>query len=277
MRAPGALGLLAVDVLRAGPALRCAEDDHRVERTVHVVRVRRGLDVADLVPHGLEQLGEATVDGHVVLIIEASDELVGLVTHAVEELVELFVGDARQDGRVGDLVAVEVQDRQHDTVGARVHELVGLPAGGQRAGLGLTIADDAGNEQARVVHDRAIGVGQGVTQLATLVDGARGFRSEVGGDAARVGELAEELLQASLILGNVGVRLGVGAVQVGLGGTGRATGPMMNTVFWPWSAMKRLMWPMRKFRPGVVPQCPTRRCFTSSRVKGSFISGLLRR
>ena len=221
--APGALGLLAVDVLRAGPALRGAEDDHRVERTVHVVRVRRGLDVADLVPHGLEQLGEATVDGHVVLIVEAGDELVGLVAHAVEELVELFVGDARQDGRVGDLVAVKVQDRQHDTVGARVHELVGLPAGGQRAGLGLTIADDAGNEQARVVHDRAIGVGQGVTQLATLVDGARGFRSEVGGDAARVGELAEELLQASLILGNVGVRLGVGAVQVGLGGTGRAT------------------------------------------------------
>jgi len=41
----------------------------------------------------------------VVLIIEASDELVGLVTHAVEELVELFVGDAGQDGRVGDLVA----------------------------------------------------------------------------------------------------------------------------------------------------------------------------
>ena len=113
--------------------LRGAEDDHRVERTSHVVGLGCGLDVADLVEDGLEQLGETTVDRQVILVVEASDELVRLIAHAVEELVELFVGDAGQDGRVGDLVAVEVQDRQHDTVGARVDELVGLPAGGQRA------------------------------------------------------------------------------------------------------------------------------------------------
>ena len=41
-------------------------------------------------------------------------------------------------------------------------------------------------------------------------------------DATRVGELAEELLQASLILGDVREVLGVGAVQVGLSGTSRA-------------------------------------------------------
>ena len=65
-------------------------------------------------------------------------------------------------------------------------------------------------------------MGQSVTKLATLVDGARGLRSEVGRDATRVGELAEELLQASLILGDVREILGVGAVQVGLSGAGRA-------------------------------------------------------
>ena len=54
------------------------------------------------------------------------------------------------------------------------------------------------------------------------MDGARGLRSVVGRNAARVGELAEELLQASLILGDVREILGVGAVQVGLSGTGRA-------------------------------------------------------
>ena len=102
-----------------------------------------------------------------ILVVEASDELVRLIAHAVEELVELFVGDAGQDGRVGDLVAVEVQDRQHDTVGARVDELVGLPAGGQRAGLSFAVADDGRNEQARVVHHSTVGVRQGVTQLAT--------------------------------------------------------------------------------------------------------------
>ena len=40
---PGAFGLLAVDELRAGPALRGAEDDHRVERTSHVVGLGCGL------------------------------------------------------------------------------------------------------------------------------------------------------------------------------------------------------------------------------------------
>lgn len=57
--------------------LRGAEDQHRVERTVHVVGLSGGLDVADLVPDGLPQLGEAAVDGHVIFIVEASDELVG--------------------------------------------------------------------------------------------------------------------------------------------------------------------------------------------------------
>ena len=66
-------------------------------------------------------------------------------------------------------------------------------------------------------------MGQSVTQLTTLVDGARGLRSEVGRNAARVRELTEELLQTSFVLGDLREGLGVGAVQVGLGGTGRAT------------------------------------------------------
>ena len=65
-------------------------------------------------------------------------------------------------------------------------------------------------------------MGQGVTQLAAFVDGARGFRSVVGRDAARVGELAEELLQTSFVLGDLREGLSVGAVQVGLSGTSRA-------------------------------------------------------
>ena len=120
-----------------------------------------------------------------ILVVEAGDELVRVVTHAAEEVVQLLVGDAGEDRRVGDLVAVEVQDRQDDAVGARVDELVGLPAGGQRAGLGFAVTDDARDEEARVVHDRAVGVRQGVAQLAAFVDGARRLRSEVGRNATR--------------------------------------------------------------------------------------------
>ena len=178
---------------------------------------------------------------------------------------ELFVGDAGQDGRVGDLVAVEVQDRQHDTVGARVDELVGLPAG-----------RPAGRSQLRRRRRWPERTGSGCSsqhrRRETGRNPARHLRGwspespeRSGTGCRRVGELAEELLQTSFVLGDLREGLGVGAVQVGLGGTAGPPwpGPMMITVFWPWSAMKRLMWPMRKFRPGVVPQWPTRRCFTS--------------
>ena len=58
--------------------------------------------------------------------------------------------------RVGDLVAVQVQNRQHRAVAHRVEKLVRMPARRQRTGLGLAVTDDAGDEQARVVERRAV-------------------------------------------------------------------------------------------------------------------------
>ena len=158
-----------------------------------------------------------------VLIIEASDELVGLVTHAVEELVELFVGDAGQDGRVGDLVAVEVQDWENDTIGQWVHELVGLPRSCKWAGLCLAVADNSDCQQGWVVQDSAVCVGQGVAQLAALVDGAWSLRCVVGRDSTWVREAAEELLEALFIVGDEWVGLAISAVEQGLCGTCRST------------------------------------------------------
>ena len=62
---------------------------------------------------------------------------------AAHQRQELLGGDAGQHRRVGDLVAVEVQDRQHGAVADRVDELVRVPAGGQRPGLGLAVPDHA--------------------------------------------------------------------------------------------------------------------------------------
>ena len=70
-----------------------------------------------------------------------------------EELESLLVGygwkpyfvegsDPGEHRRIGDLVAVEMQDRQHHAVLGGVGELVGVPAGGQGAGLRFTVADD---------------------------------------------------------------------------------------------------------------------------------------
>jgi hypothetical protein len=88
-----------------------------------------------------------------------------------------------------------MKDRQHGAIARGIEELVGVPAGGQRAGFGLAVADDAGDDQIRVVEGGAIGMGQRIAQFAAFMDRARRFRRDVAGNAVRPGELAEQPLQ----------------------------------------------------------------------------------
>ena len=217
VRPPRARGLLAVDGRGAGPALGGLEDDHRPHRALEVPGRRRGLDCRDLVEHLVEQDGEAAVGLHGRLVVVPRREQVGRVPVPDHEGPELVLADARQHGRVGDLVPVEVQDRQHDAVVGWVDELVRVPAGRQGAGLGLAVADDGRDEQVRVVERRAVGVREHVAELAALVDRPGGLGCDVARDAAGEGELAEEPAQALGVLGDVGVDLRVGAVEVGRG------------------------------------------------------------
>jgi len=138
---------------------------------------------------------------------------VRLVTVAAHEAVELVLGDPGQHGRVGDLVPIEVQDRQHDAVGRGVDELVRVPAGGERARLGLAVTDNGRNEQVGVVEGRAIGVRQRVAELAAFVDRAGSFGRDVRWDAARERELFEKALDTRLVVRDIGVRGRVGAVE----------------------------------------------------------------
>ena len=73
-----------------------------------------------------------------------------------------------------------------------------MPARRQRPGLGLTVADDAGHEEIRVVERRAEGVNERVPQFAALVDRPRHLRSNMTGDATGERELAKELLEPAL-------------------------------------------------------------------------------
>ena len=98
------------------------------------------------------------------------DDPVDAVAVALEQARQLVVADPGEHRRVGDLVAVQVQDRQHGAVGRRVEELVGVPAGGERSGLGLAVADDAADEEVGVVECGAVGVDERVAELASLVD-----------------------------------------------------------------------------------------------------------
>ena len=148
--------------------------------------------------------------------VVALDEI-GLMAVPDQQRAQLVVRDARQHRRVGDLVAVEVQDREHRSVARRIHELVGVPAGRQRTGLGLTVPHDAADEQVGVVEGRSVRVDQRVAELAALVDGARRLWRDVAGDAAREGELPEQPPQPFLIGRHARVHLTIGALEIGAG------------------------------------------------------------
>src|ERR1019366_4634621 len=91
-----------------------------------------------------------------------------------------------------DLVAVQMQDRQHRAVAGRIEELVRMPARGQRPGLGLAVADHAGDQPGRIVERRAISMHEAVAELSALVDRARRLRGYVAGDAAGERKLAKQ-------------------------------------------------------------------------------------
>ena len=74
-----------------------------------------------------------------------------------------------------------------------------MPARRERPGLGLAVADDAADEQVRVVEGGAVGVRERVAELAALVDRARRLGRGVARDPARERELPEQLLQPGLV------------------------------------------------------------------------------
>ncbi len=100
------------------------------------------------------------------------------------------MADARQQGRIVDLVAVEIEDRQHRAIADRVEKLADMPGGGQRASLGLAITDDRRDDQVGIVKGRPAGMRQDITQFAAFVDGAGRFRGAVAANAAGEGELS---------------------------------------------------------------------------------------
>src|SRR5712671_677849 len=71
---------------------------------------------------------------------------------------------------------------------------------------------------------------EGVTQFASLMNGARGFGGDVARDAAGEAKLLEQSLQAALVPGNVRIYLSIGALQVSIGYDSRAAMPRAGEV-----------------------------------------------
>ena len=170
------------------------------------------LDGPDLLHRRVQRRGHRLVHQRGLV---ALDEI-GRPAVAAEQLFQFLVGDAGQDRRVGDLVAVQMQDRQHRAVGDRIEELVGMPCGGQRPGLRLAIADDAGDDELGIVEHRPERMAERIAQFAALVDRARTLRRGVAGNSAGKRKLQEELPQPGLVLADVGIDLAVSALQIGV-------------------------------------------------------------
>ena len=139
-----------------------------------------------------------------------------------EELFQFLVLDAREDCRIADLEAVEVQDRQNRAVGDRIEKFVGLPGGRQGARFGLAVADDAGDDEPGIVERGAEGVAERISEFAALVNGAGRRRRDVARNAAGEGELLEEPFHPGFVLADVGIDLAVAALEIGVGDQRRA-------------------------------------------------------
>ena len=154
-------------------------------------------------------------------------DVVGRPAVAAQQLVQFFVGDAGQHRRIGNLIAVEVQNGQHGPIADGVQKLIGMPGGGQGTGFGFPVTNHAGYEQRGVIKYGPKGVAERVAQLPTLVQRPRRLRGSVTRNAAGVRKLCKQLLQSRFVLADVGINLAVGAFQVGPGHYGRP--PMAGT------------------------------------------------
>ena len=227
VRPPRPLHRQPVHDLGPGPALGRLQDDGRPGRPGQVaVLPGAALDGADLADHRVHGGGQLLVHQLGIIALHR----VRRVPVAAQQRLELIVRDPGQHRRVGDLVTVQVQDRQHRPVPGRIEELIRVPAGSQRPGLGLAVADHARHEQVRVVERRPVGMHERVPELAALMDGARRLRRHVRGDAAGEGELPEQPGHPRGVLGDARVELAVGSLEVGVRHHARAAVPRPGDV-----------------------------------------------
>src|SRR4029077_13781353 len=92
-----------------------------------------------------------------------------LVPVPFKQFSKIIVRNPREEARIGDLVTVEMKDRQDAAVALRVKKFVAMPAGRQWTGLRFAIADDAGHDQTRIVESGPISMRQGVSHLSTFM------------------------------------------------------------------------------------------------------------
>ena len=120
-----------------------------------LARANLGVGPVERRPHrAVDDLGIITAD------------FTGGISEAPEVRSELVRRETREHRRTGQLVAIQVQDRQDGAIGRRVEHVDGLPRCAQRSGFGLAVADQARDEELGIVQRDAEGVGEGIAELS---------------------------------------------------------------------------------------------------------------
>jgi hypothetical protein len=125
-----------------------------------------------------------------------SVDKVNVITVSFEELLDILISVPAQHGGPGNLVAIQVEDRQHDAVVDRVQKLDALPRAFERSRLRLAITDYCDGDEVRIIEYGAKGVRENVAEFAALVNRPGSLDAGVAWDASRSRELAEEAPQA---------------------------------------------------------------------------------
>ncbi|MNQ93584.1 hypothetical protein D3C85_1090600 [compost metagenome] len=158
MRAPGIGHLMSMQSFGASPTFWGTQHDHRPAWTcldrLRPYRPRLCLGCSEISQALVKRAGHFPMHG----LGGGSLDKIGLIPQALKVGKKLGMRDTRQNGRIGDLVSVQMQDGQHRSVAGGIQEFVRLPGRRKRPGFRLAVADHGGDNQVRVVECRAKGV-----------------------------------------------------------------------------------------------------------------------
>ena len=157
MRAEGAFDRYAIDCLGPRPPLGRSQNNHRPARPLlESVLPGIALNALNLGEDLVERRGHHAMRRHGVIALDH----IRRIPVAANQRFQLLAGNAGENGRPRDFVAIQMKDRQHRAVAGRVEELVRVPAGGERSRLGLAISDNTCDKEIGIIESRAVGVSQ---------------------------------------------------------------------------------------------------------------------
>src|SRR5580693_1133116 len=212
---PEAFHAMAVHFFRAGPAFGRAEDDHRPARTVRFAGAARlFLNCANFLDASFDSRRHRLV--HHLGIVTLSLDYMWRPTVSEEQMLEFFGRDAGQYRWIGDLVAVQVKNRQYRAVANRIQEFVRVPRSGQRASLRFAVSNHYANDQIWIVKGGSERMRDAVAKLAAFMDRTRNFGSAVAAKLTGERKGAEKFEHARFVLAFLRINFRIPAFEVAI-------------------------------------------------------------